>query len=145
MFMLFIVLFSVMTTFFNFQATFLSNSPEIFGILTQKKWGMMLWIMSGTFKILIFLLKIWNINSFYSKKCRNQWLDEYTNISHKFRLLIHHSFLFLYRQTYICDTITRERGMSGGSWDTEWCNTHHTSSWEYWENTGPRKQCSTFD
>ncbi len=70
--MLFIVLFSVVTMFSNFQATFLLISPKVFGICTpnfttrvrkiwlnfwyqnhsgfEKNWGMMLSIMSGTFK-----------------------------------------------------------------------------------------------
>ncbi len=73
MFMLFIVLFSVVTTFSNFQATFRLIAPKVFGIFTpnftikvrkillnfwyqnhsglEKFWGMMLWIMSGTFKL----------------------------------------------------------------------------------------------
>ena len=66
---MFFVLFSVVTTFSYFQATFLLISPEVFGILTpnfttkvRKMWlnfwyqnqewvtGMTLWIMSGTCK-----------------------------------------------------------------------------------------------
>ncbi len=106
LFIVFLVLFSVVTTFSNFQATFPLISPILFGIFTPnfttkvrkiwlnfwyqnrsgfvKNWGMMLWIMSDTFKLHSF--KHWTSALTYSRPLLIFSVDIYLGVHTNFKI-----------------------------------------------------------